>query len=105
MAIFAKVSKGIVSKVIVADDNFLDNLIDETPGKYLETKEDGSIRGHFAGIGYTYDAEKDAFISPQPYPSWTLDQETYLWNPPVEYPSDDNKYKWNEVDQQWNLIE
>lgn len=105
MAIFAKVSKGMVSKVIVADDTFFENFIDDSAGKYIETKEDGSIRKNFAGIGYIYDAVKDAFIPPQPYPSWTLDEDTCLWNPPVEMPEDGNFYEWNETDQQWVLID
>ena len=102
MTIFAKVNNGIVSKVIVADDTFFENFIDDSAGRYIETKEDGSIRNHYAGVGYTYNSEADVFIAPQPFPSWTLDTNTYEWNPPVELPTDtDNSYKWNEAEQQW----
>ena len=62
------------------------------------------FRKNYAGIGYTYDYAKDAFIPPKPFASWTLDANTCLWNAPVPYPSDGNIYEWNEEDQQWDLI-
>lgn len=104
MAYFAKVNNGIVEKVIVAEAEFFHTFVDDSAGTWIETKMDGSIRKNYAGIGYTYDKTRDAFIPPQPYPSWTLDDETCLWNPPVAYPNDGNIYNWNEETQTWDLI-
>ena len=64
-----------------------------------------AFRKNYAGIGYTYDKTRDAFIPPQPYPSWTLNEETCLWDSPVPYPEDGNAYNWNEETQTWNLLE
>ncbi len=58
-------------------------------------------RKNYAGIGYTYDLQRDAFISPKPYNSWTLNEETCLWEAPVAMPNDGNRYSWNEDNQQW----
>lgn len=102
--IFAKVKKGIVINVMVADQEFMDNFIDTSAGQWIETKEDGSIRKNYAGIGFSYDATRDAFIPPQPYPSWTLNEDTCLWECPVAYPDDGNMHTWNETDQQWDEI-
>lgn len=65
------------------------------------------FRGNYAGIGHTYDEENDVFYSPQPYPSWTLDESTWYWIPPVPYPEDDGEsyWEWNETDQTWDLVE
>lgn len=60
-------------------------------------------RGNYAGIGYTYDEVRDAFIPPQPYPSWALDESTLLWVAPVDYPTDGNQYDWDEDSQSWSL--
>ena len=115
MAHFARVENGIVEEVLVAEQEFIDNLVYDKPGKWIQTsyntyggqhKLGGTpLRKNYAGIGFTYDKEKDAFIPPQPYPSWTLDEDTCLWNPPVEMPEDGNLYGWNETAQQWDLIE
>ena len=104
MSYFAKLENGIVTKVIVAEVEFFDTFVDDTPGQWLETKEDGSIRKNHAGIGFTYDATRDAFYGPQPYSSWTLDESTCQWVCPVTYPVDDKVYNWNETDQQWDEI-
>ena len=58
-------------------------------------------RKNYAGIGYTYDSQRDAFIPPQPFPSWTISEETCLWNPPVPYPTDDKRYDWDETTISW----
>jgi hypothetical protein len=58
-------------------------------------------RKNYAGIGYTYDQTRDAFIPPKPYPSWLLNESTCLWDPPIPYPNDGNVYNWNEEAQQW----
>jgi hypothetical protein len=103
--IFAKVKNGIVIEVMVADQEFIDSYVDSTPGNWLETRKDGSIRKNYAGIGFSYDSTRDAFIPPQPYPSWTLNEETCLWECPVAYPTDGNMYIWNEETQAWDLQE
>ena len=68
-----------------------------------EPSEDQSkaLRKNFAGIGYTFDIERDAFIPPKPYPSWTLDEATCTWEAPVAYPSDGERYSWVEQSQSW----
>jgi hypothetical protein len=104
MAYFAKIVDGIVEKVIVAEPEFFDTFIDDTPGQWLETKMDGSIRKNYAGIGFSYDSTRDAFIPVKPYESWTLNETTCLWDSPVAYPGDGNMYEWNETDQQWDEI-
>jgi len=62
------------------------------------------LRKNHAGIGYTYDEDRDAFIPPKPYPSWTLNETTCLWEAPVALPDTENRYNWNEETQQWDLI-
>ena len=64
-----------------------------------------AFRKNYAGIGYTYDEVLDAFIPPQPYPSWLLDTNTCNWYPPVPYPNDGNMYQWDEATQQWVLFD
>lgn len=105
MGIYAKVNNGIVEKVIVANEDFFDTFVDDTAGTYIETKEDGSIRKNYAGIGFSYDATRDAFIPPQPFTSWVINETTCLWECPVAYPDDGNMYEWNETDQQWDEVE
>jgi len=61
------------------------------------------FRKNYAGIGYTYDAERDAFIAPKPFDSWLLDEATCLWKAPVAYPTDGLTYKWNETETDWEL--
>ena len=63
------------------------------------------FRKNFAGVGYTYDEDKDAFIAPKPYASWTLNEDTCIWEAPVAYPDDGQKYNWNETTISWELIE
>lgn len=120
MAHYAKVQNGKVIKVIVADASFFDTFIDDSPGKWIQTsyntrggvhydpetnlpsnRQDKAVRKNFAGIGYTYDASKDAFIPPRQFPSWNLNEDSCLWEPPVPYPDDGNRYKWNEDLQDW----
>ena len=62
------------------------------------------FRKNYAGIGFTYDEIKDAFIPPHPYPSWSLNETTCLWQPPVAYPTDGQRYTWNETNQTWDLV-
>ena len=63
------------------------------------------LRKNHAGIGYTYDEDRDAFIPPKPFKSWVLNENTCLWESPIPYPQDNNEYKWNEQNQSWDLIE
>jgi len=64
-----------------------------------------ALRKNHAGIGYTYDEDRDAFIPKKPFNSWILNEDTCLWNAPVAYPLDDNSYSWNEQNKSWDLIE
>jgi hypothetical protein len=63
------------------------------------------LRKNFAGIGYTYDEDKDAFIPKKPFNSWILNEDTCIWESPIPYPQDNNRYNWNEQNQSWDLIE
>ena len=69
------------------------------------TSYNGNIRKNYAGIGYTYDAARNAFIAPKPFNSWVLDEETCQWEAPVAYPEDDGIYTWNEEDLEWQEVE
>ena len=114
MAHFAKVSNGIVERVIVAEAEFFDTFVDDSAGTWIQTSyntyggehRDGGtpLRKNYAGIGFTYDKTRDAFTPPKQYESWTLNEDTCLWESPVAYPDDGNMYEWNETDQQWDLI-
>lgn len=78
----------------------------EITGIWKQTSYNGNIRKNYAGIGYKYDAQKDAFIPPKPYSSWTLDEETCNWKSPVEKPNEENKmYSWNESTQSWDALD
>jgi hypothetical protein len=70
-------------------------------GVWLQTSYNGNIRKNYAGIGFTYDSTRDAFIAPKPYASWTLDETTCQWNAPVSYPTGDKRYTWNEETTSW----
>jgi hypothetical protein len=100
MAFFAKTVDGIVTKVISAKVSFFDTFIDTSPGKWLETFTDGT-RMNYAGVGYTYDSTRDAFIPPKPYNSWTLNEDTCQWEASVPYPDDDKRYEWDEETTNW----
>ena len=79
-------------------------------GTWVKTSYNGNIRKNYAGIGYTYDKDRDAFIPPKPYASWVLDENTCLWNSPVAYPTDvgtpeaPKRYTWNEETKSWDVI-
>jgi len=68
---------------------------------WKQTSYNNNIRKNHAGIGYTYDEDKDAFIAPQPYPSWTLNETTWTWDAPIAYPDDDKIYEWDEPTTNW----
>tara|TARA_R110000803_G_scaffold9019_1_gene28759 strand:+ start:171 stop:527 length:357 start_codon:yes stop_codon:yes gene_type:complete len=117
MSHFAKVENGIVTNVIVADQSFVDvqegiwvqTSYNTAGGKHYD--QDGNedagtaLRKNYAGVGYTYDSTRDAFYSPEPYPSWTLNDTTCIWESPVAYPSDGKMYSWNEETIAWDLVE
>ena len=117
MAHYAKVLDGKVINVIVAEAEFFDTFVDTEPGNWIQTSYnthgnehygydsnndyvvDGGtpLRGNFASIGYTYDAEKDVFYPPQPEDSWVLNTSTFLWEAPIAAPDDGKKYYWDEA--------
>lgn len=111
MAHFAKVQDGIVTKVIVAEPDFFDTFVDDSAGEWVQTsynttggthRQGGTpLRKNYAGVGFTYDRVRDAFIPPQPFASWTLDEDTCLWNAPVAYPSGGGQYQWDEETTSW----
>lgn len=115
MAHFARIENGIVTEVIVVADERCQGGIfpsSEEPGidflemlfghrNWLQTSYNGNFRGLFAGVGYSYSSEHDAFIAPQPFPSWALNLETLEWDCPVDYPMDGGIYKWNEDSLTW----
>ena len=111
MAHYAKVNNGIVEQVIVAEAEFFDNFVDSSPGQWIQTSynthanqhpEGRPLRGNYAGEGHTYDVTNNVFYKPQPYPSWTLDEDTCHWEAPTPYPDDDKKYTWNEETLSWD---
>ena len=121
MAHYAKVQEGIVTQVIVADEEFLKTFVDSSPGEWVQTSyntrggkhyapnsntEDSGtpLRKNYAGVDYIYDKTRDAFYPPQPYPSWTLDEDTCWWIPPVARPSDGKIYEWVEDSKSWKEI-
>jgi hypothetical protein len=101
MAYYAKVNNGIVEKVIVAEADFFDTFVDDSPGEWLKTSYTGATRKNYAGVGFTYDSTRDAFIPPQPYSSWTLNEDTCQYDSPVPYPDDDKMYEWDEATTNW----
>ena len=104
----------IVTEVIVGKDEGNFNW-EQQYGSFRgqlckRTSYNGNIRKNFAGIGYTYDEDRDAFIAPQPFASWTLNESTCLWEAPIAYPTDGKDYIWNETNYQadnttgWEVI-
>ena len=112
MSHFAHInSQNIVDQVIVAEQDYIDTLEDKT--SWVQTSyntragqhpEGRPLRKNYAGIGFTYDAQRDAFIPPQPYPSWNVNEETCLWDPPTPYPTDGKIYGWDEATVSWIQI-
>jgi len=117
MNYFAKVKDGLVVRVIVAEPEFFNTFVDDSPGEWMQTTyntrggvhydndgepDDGeTMRKNYAAIGYTYDNNLDAFIPPKPFASWVLNEDTCLWDAPVEYPDDGKVYDWNEGSTSW----
>lgn len=108
MSHFAKVENGVVTQVIVAEQDVIDSglfgegWVQTSYNTYGGQHPEGRpLRKNFAGIGYRYDEERDAFFAPQPFASWTLDENTCLWNAPVAMPEDGKRYTWDEATTNW----
>jgi len=119
MAHYAKIGTGniVLSVEVVNNDVLLkDGVENEQQGVeflqnlyghkdlYLQTSYNGTLRKNYASVGGTYDQAKDAFIAPQPYPSWTLNEDTCRWKSPTPYPDDGKKYRWDEENLVWKEI-
>ena len=109
MSHFAKINNGIVTEIIVAEQEYIDSL----DGTWLQTSYNTQgnqhpngrpLRGNYAGIGFTYDSTNDVFYAPQPYPSWILNNTTWTWEAPVAYPTDGKQYMWNEKTINWKEV-
>jgi len=114
MAHFAKVENSLVTQVISVSNSdtanaegveiesigaaFCERLLG---GDWKQTSYNGNIRKNFAGIGYTFDKVRDAFIAPQPFPSWVLSEQTCQWEAPVPMPTDNKMYSWDEATLNW----
>lgn len=124
MTHFAKITNGIVQQVIVAEPEFFAAFVDTSPGEWLQTSyntrggihyepntntpskdQSKALRKNFAGIGFSYDKTRDAFIPPKPFNSWILDESSCLWNPPMPRPEGDGPYWWDENAMAWILQE
>lgn len=117
MAHFAELDENnVVKQVIVVHNNeLLDNGVESEAkgiafcqslfgGTWIQTSYNGNIRKNYAGIGFTYDEDRDAFIPPKPFNSWLLDEETCRWNAPIPKPDNDKIYLWNETTTSWEGV-
>jgi len=115
MSHFAEIDKnGIVQQVLVAEQDFINSGAVGEPPNWIQTSYNTyggkhklgvkPLRKNYAGVGFTYDRERDAFIPPQPFNSWLFNENTCLWDSPVPYPEDGNCYRWNEEKLNWELI-
>ena len=117
MAHFAQLENNIVTKVIVvANQDILDENGQESEqkgidfcsnllgGTWIQTSYNAKIRKNYAGVGYTYDETLDAFVSPKPFASWVLDQDKAQWKAPVDYPTEEGKFTWNEETTSWKEL-
>ena len=124
MGHYAKVLNGVVQTVITAKQGFFETFVDTSPGEWIKTSyntrggihyepdsntpspdQSKSLRKNYAGVGYAYDVQRDAFIPPKPYPSWVLNEFSCLWEAPIPYPDDGGFYVWNEETQSWVQVE
>ena len=114
MAHFCRLENNVVKQVIVvSNQDILDDKGQESEelgikfcsnllgGTWKQTSYNGTIRKNYAGIGYTYDEGRDAFIAPKPFDSWVLDEDTCQWEAPVAMPTDDKRYSWDEETTSW----
>ena len=122
MAHYAKIENGIVTQVIVAEQDFID-LISNENDLWVQTSyntrggvhykpntnepsdnQNKALRKNYAGVGYVYNKVRDAFIPPQPFNSWLFNEQTCLWEPPIDCPNDGNFYQWNEQTLSWDKL-
>jgi len=112
MSHYAKVVDGKVTQVIVAEADFFNSFVDSSPGVWIQTSyntfgnqhpEGRPLRGNYAGVGFVYDHTNDVFYAPQPYPSWTLNNATWLWEPPIPRPNA-GAYVWDEKTVSWVAV-
>lgn len=120
MSHFAKVLDGSVLKVIVAEPDFFDSFVDDSPGDWIQCSyntrggihydpqtgqpsEDQSkaLRKNFPAVGFSYDTNLEAFVPPKPHNSWILNETSCLWEPPVAKPAGDGEYTWDESTTSW----
>jgi hypothetical protein len=117
MAHFTQIENNLVTQVIVVnnedilDENneeqealgitFLHNLYNDNTTVWVQTSYNSNFRKNYAGVGHTYDETNNAFYAPQPYPSWTLNNTSWLWEAPTPYPNDGEHYTWNEETLSW----
>ena len=111
MAHYAKVENGVVTQVIVADQEFIDNAVlghgwvqtsyNTHRGQHPEGRP---LRGNYAGIGYIYDATNDVFYAPQPYASWALNHSTWTWEAPTPMPTEGGPYRWDDPTVAWVAV-
>jgi hypothetical protein len=119
MAYYAKIGVGSIVTTIHTVDNYIllkDGAENEQQGieflhklhknndLYVQTSYNGTFRKNYAGVGYKYDQTRDAFIAPQPYPSWVLDEDTCQWDAPTPYPDDGKHYDWDEDTTNWREL-
>ena len=121
MAHFAKIEHGLVVQVVVAEEDFILTGALGDPANFVQTSYNTrggihygqggqpsgreQLRMNYAGVGFTYDEARDAFIPPQPYPSWTLAEDTCLWSAPVPMPTEGGPFAWNEETQAWDVFQ
>jgi hypothetical protein len=115
MAHFAKVNNGIVEQVIVAEPEFFNTFVDSSPGAWIQTSYNTHggvhatggtpLRKNYAGIGFNYDSQRDAFIPPKPFASWVLNNDTCLWGAPVAMPDGGKQCQWDEAAGAWVEIQ
>ena len=106
MSHFAEIDNdNIVQRVIVAEQDFINSGAVGDSFRWIQTSYNNNFRKNYAGKGYTYDKTRDAFIAPNPYPSWTLVEATCQWEAPSAYPDDDKMYTWDEENTEWKEIE
>ena len=104
MSHFAEIDKnGKVLRVIVAEQDFINSGAVGDSFNWVQTSYNNNFRKQFASAGYTYDKSKDIFIAPQPYPSWTLDDNND-WQAPKDYPDDGKRYTWKEDKKDWEEL-
>ena len=115
MSHFAQIDENnIVTQVLVIEQDVVDTGLFGNPSSWIQTSYNTHggahatggtpLRKNYAGIGFSYYRDIDAFVPPQPYTSWTLNETSCLWQAPVAYPTDDKRYEWNESSQQWDEI-